>query len=110
MVSWRLSPDASHLYHVQIVPYSFLVRVLAVRLPARSAQEISIILGHSAAGWITVMKNRNRDHPACSAVPQSTSQPCAPNDRKIHIFLAFIRFSLGLCNSRVLIIFRIISD
>ena len=48
-------------------------------------QRLSRHQGHSAAGRITSMKNssdtignRNRDLPACSAVPQPTAPPRAP--------------------------------
>jgi hypothetical protein len=96
----------------------------AARLPALNAgclypQKILLIL-ILVRGWfdpwaivhpeaITSMKNRIRDFPACSAVPQSNALPYSPNDRKVHTFLTFVRFSLGLSNSRVLIIFRVIS-
>jgi hypothetical protein len=53
--------------------------------------------GHSAAGRIIKMKNsndtignRNRDLPACSAVPQPTAPPLDPRLRVIIIIIIII--------------------
>jgi hypothetical protein len=59
--------------------------------------------GHSAAEGIKLMKNsgdtignQTRDIPACSAVPQPTAQPCAPEKPLIQFaFLTHLPSSMG---------------